>query len=74
MKISKTVTHHIRVGPYESLVIGTAVELELSDNDDTDEALDTIDATINDALDNDLREVRKLAVEDSYIHDYRGTK
>lgn len=70
MKISKTVTHHVRMGPYESFVVGTTVEAEVPEGVRIDAVLDQIDVTINDALTPDVRAARELAVEDSYIHDW----
>lgn len=66
--ISKTVTHKIRMGPYETFEVGTTVEM--FDVEDTDAALDAIDALIANALDPDVKQARELAVPDSYIHDW----
>ena len=74
MKISKSVTHHIRMGQYESVVVGTSVEVEVPAQADINEHLDDMDAVIATALEPDIKAARELAVGDSYIHDWKGTK
>lgn len=74
MKITKTLTHHVRMGPYESFVVGTSVEMDVPPSVRIDAALDQIDVTIHDALKGDVLAARELAVDDSYIHDWKGTK
>jgi hypothetical protein len=69
--ISKTHVHKIRMGAYETFEVGTTITL--TDVEDTDEALDAIDALISDALDDDIKQAQELAVDDSYIKDW-GTK
>lgn len=58
------------MGNYESMTVGASVELEVEDNS-SDYTLDLIDATIADALGADLKQARKLASDQSYVHDYK---
>lgn len=71
MKVSKTVSHRINMGNYESLTLGASVEIDTDDlpADKQDEVLDEIDAVIADALAPDLKIARRLS-KDSYIRDY----
>lgn len=73
MNISKTVTHHIRMGQYESLVIGTTVTQDVPEGAELEDVLDDVDAIVMAALEPDIRKARELAVEDSYINDW-GTR
>lgn len=74
MKITKTVTHHVRMGPYESFVVGTSVEVDSTDDTvDPEKVLDQIDEVIAASLEPDIKAAKALALEDSYIQDW-GSK
>jgi hypothetical protein len=70
MKITKTVQHRVNMGPYESVLVGATVELEVPEGGTNEDTLDEVDQTIADAVEPELRKVRRIASDDSYIHDY----
>jgi hypothetical protein len=70
VKVTKTVTHHVRMGPYESFVVGTSVEVEVPPDVKIETVLDQADMVIADALAPDIEKARALAVDDSYIQDW----
>lgn len=69
MKVSKTVSHRINMGNYESLTLGASVEIDTDDLEGDEAVLDLIDTTISDALAPDLKEARRLS-NNSYISEF----
>jgi hypothetical protein len=72
VKVSKTVSHRINMGDFESLTLGASCEIDTDDPgvESREAALEEIDQTITDALSDDLRQARRLAKDSSYIRDY----
>lgn len=70
MKVSKTISHRINMGNYESMTIGASVEVDTTEDEVSRiAALQEIDHTISESLEADLKQARRLAHEDSYVHD-----
>lgn len=74
MKIIKTIGHRVRTGPYEWVDISTTVEMDSASDAESGQVLTELDAWIDAALEDDLETAKKLAVEDSYIHDWADTQ
>lgn len=71
MIITKTVGHQIHMGPYETVTLSATAELEVPEGARRDKALDEIDELLKSALEDDIKEARRLADDDSYIRDWK---
>lgn len=68
-RVSRTVEHRVNFGDYEGLTIRVSIE---RDCDETQEqkTLAKLADLLDNALDDDLTQARKLAPEDSYVQEW----
>lgn len=72
MIITRIIRHTIRTGQYESVVVEAGVTLDTDELGDDEDAIETAQEILDEALKRDLKEVRELAADGSYIHDWEG--
>jgi hypothetical protein len=70
-RVSRSVEHRVNFGDYEGLTVRATIEADC-DVGAEQKTLGKLADLLGNALDDDLKEARKFAVHDSYVHEWEG--
>lgn len=70
-RVTRYVEHRVNFGNYEGVTVRVSIERDCDEGAEQKTLGKLADLTAN-ALDDDLKEARKFAVSDSYVHEWEG--